>query len=474
MGLETSPQNPLGRIDPGLVVPRIDPASSGTLATTAMIEAFRNGQISANDIADRAMKRPAVEAAVATATDPEILAAQKQSVVAKGQVDVLAAQKAQELSRIPEGVLPYYQEVVKARIFPPVNLKNWNDTTTQQVVKAFSDLSDFHKEAAKAKIIGSSVASGKTIDPATKQEFEGPISGATREPLDRDAVQSVADWALKYGNDPAAWIKDGKQPVHEDLFSAPGTAITKAAYIPGTLPTDEAAAPLAIPENMKARLNAPSRGRMVGLPPEEKSPTQQQAQAGMFVARALGADEVFKNLEKAGFDPGSTKNWAQDLLIGPLSALKSADRRSYDAAKNEWSQGLLRLESGAAISNKEQKWYENTFFPTGLEPKAVQNQKARMRADVEAIANQMAKTGHLDVPALLNVESRADLIHDLTTGGALSGKSLSVVKIGGRSGRLDNSDPANPKIIWDTPAPASKSYVPPISLRQTNVTVEPK
>lgn len=449
MGLETAPQNPLGRIDPSMVVPRSDPSLNSPSATAAMIDAFRNGQITANDIADRALKHPAMEAAVKNATDPQLVEARKAQEMAGSQEAVIKAQQMKELANVPASVLPYYQAAVQAGVMAPVDLKKWTDADTQRTIKAAGDLLEFHRESAKAKMLTGSIVSKPKEDPVTHNVYDVPTSHTTGAELNPEAAKAVNTWDVQYGTNPVKWIQAGKPPVHEDLFAAPGAI---------TAPTTGAATPT---------------GRLVKTG-DEKAPTAQQAQAGMFAARALGADEVLKNLQQAGFNPASTQNWLQDFLIGPLGAFKTGERKAYDAAKNEWTQGLLRLESGAAISNKEQSWYEKTFFPTAFDPPAVQDQKAKMRADVEIIANQMAKTGRLDVPALMNVEGRANLIHDLSKSGVLTGgtnSSLQKVNLGGKTGRWD---PANNRIIWESAPAASKPYVAPTSLRGDKISVESK
>lgn len=450
-----------------MVVPRPDPSLNSPSATAAMIDAFRSGQISANEIADRAIMHPAMVAAVKKATDPALVKARGEQEIADSEKAVIETARAKELANVPTSVLPYYQAAVQAGVMAPVDLKTWSDKDTQQVIKASGDLLEYHKESAKAKMLTGSIKPGQKEDPTTRQVFEVPTSSTTGAELNADAAKAVNNWDAQFGTDAKKWIQAGKPPVHDDLFSAPG--IVTAPYVPGTLPKDEGPAPM-----MSGGVPEKSTGRLIKSG-DEKAPTAQQAQAAMFSARALGADEVLKNLEKAGFNPGSGSNWMQSFLIGPLAVLKTADRKAYDAAKNEWSQGLLRLESGAAISNKEQSWYENTFFPTGFDPKEVQDQKARMRSDVEAIANQMAKTGRLDVPALLNVEARADVIHSLSKSTKSAGSSLPAVTVGGRKGRLDNSDPGNPRIIWDTAPAGAKAYAPPETLRQNKkAIVEPK
>jgi len=78
--------------------------------------------------------------------------------------------------------------------------------------------------------------------------------------------------------------------------------------------------------------------------------------------------------------------------------LKSGDRKAYDSAVNAWSQGLLRLESGAAISRQEKSWYDKAFFPQVNDPPAVVASKDSMRHDIERMVSEIAQAGGVVSP----------------------------------------------------------------------------
>lgn len=437
MPLESARQDPLGRVDVNQIIGHgQDPTLNSAPATAALIQAFRDGQLTAAEIADRAAKRPLVEAAA----DPEVLAAQKQAIVAGAGMKKLEFEQAAAMAKIPPRVQEMQAELTKYGLATPTAPKDWTDKDTATTVKNWADVEDWKTQVAKASAQKEIATKQEAVDTKTGQKTLIAVSKSSGTPVDRDAVDKTEQFFSSYGKSPKTWIAAGKPPVAE-LFPTAGTATTGA---PGA--------------------GGGTGGAVIGLA-EPKAATEGQAKAALFTARALAADEVFKNLEAKGFNPASTANWVQDLLIGPLGALKTADKRSFEAAKSAWSQGLLRLESGAAIAAKEQKWYEQTFFPTGLEPKAVQDQKAQMRSDVEALAKKLAETGHLDVPGLLKIENQAETIHKLSSNGAFSGSpTRQTVMFKGKAYIADNSDPANPKLIGAAPVSATK-YVAPESLR---------
>jgi hypothetical protein len=135
--------------------------------------------------------------------------------------------------------------------------------------------------------------------------------------------------------------------------------------------------------------------------PSEKAATDVQVRAASGAAKMISADETFENLKQAGFNPASVTNYVQDWFVGPLKFFKTESKRSYEQAEANWMAGLLRLESGAAISEGEKTWYKKAFFPEGGDSPEVQAQKESARRDVESVVAEVARTGNLDVSALM-------------------------------------------------------------------------
>jgi hypothetical protein len=107
-------------------------------------------------------------------------------------------------------------------------------------------------------------------------------------------------------------------------------------------------------------------------------------------------EQVFDRLSQKGFDPTSFMAWTQGLLPNWAGALKGDEVREYAQAADNWVQGLLRLESGAAIAYKEQKWYVNTFFPQVGDGLAVVAQKRQARQAMADFLNE--NVGRLTTP----------------------------------------------------------------------------
>lgn len=128
-----------------------------------------------------------------------------------------------------------------------------------------------------------------------------------------------------------------------------------------------------------------------------------QVRALSAVARAQSANKVFDDLDKKGFNPASKLSQLRMAAykqgtLGKLAATYgqiTPEERSYAAASENWLQGILRAESGAAISQREQAWYENNFFPGIDDPVSVQafkagNRKAMDKAMEAVVVGQMS------------------------------------------------------------------------------------
>lgn len=128
---------------------------------------------------------------------------------------------------------------------------------------------------------------------------------------------------------------------------------------------------------------------------QNKAPTEAQQRAELALSRFAQSNDMMNSLKQAGYDPTSIGSWINGMLP---QILKNGDRKAYDAAVDAWSQGLLRLESGAAISRQEKGWYERAFFPAVNDPPAVVESKASMRHDVERMVAEIAQAGAVVSP----------------------------------------------------------------------------
>lgn len=69
----------------------------------------------------------------------------------------------------------------------------------------------------------------------------------------------------------------------------------------------------------------------------------------------------------------------------------SNEQKLYDSASSAWIQGLLRLESGAAISVPEERSYRNTFLPQTGDTYAVVKLKREMRRNVASKIDMLSE-----------------------------------------------------------------------------------
>lgn len=126
--------------------------------------------------------------------------------------------------------------------------------------------------------------------------------------------------------------------------------------------------------------------------------TEVQGRALIALNRAAASNKVLNDLEQnPDFDPttitsqvrmSAYKAGTAGQVAAQLTGM-SAEERNYISSSASWMQGLLRLESGAAISTKEQAWYERTFFPVVGDDKSVQSNKALARKAVETAMEQV-------------------------------------------------------------------------------------
>ena len=136
---------------------------------------------------------------------------------------------------------------------------------------------------------------------------------------------------------------------------------------------------------------------------KEKQPAATQFQAGLYARRVEQAQDVFNQLEKAGFD-------RSQMAIGVESALpqvlKSPQLQSQEQAEKNFVNALLRRESGAAIAKSEFESAEKQYFPrAGDSPEVLAQKKANR---LQAIAGLKAEAGPaLEQIPLVRVEASA-------------------------------------------------------------------
>lgn len=114
----------------------------------------------------------------------------------------------------------------------------------------------------------------------------------------------------------------------------------------------------------------------------DKPPTEDQAKTGFNADRMAGASAIIGRLENSGhFNP---------TLVGPLGAMGATNSREYNAAKREWSDGIIRMTTGAAATKQEIDAVDQAYFPQIGDAPAVIAQKAARRISVQRAAQTRA------------------------------------------------------------------------------------
>ena len=139
-------------------------------------------------------------------------------------------------------------------------------------------------------------------------------------------------------------------------------------------------------------------------PASNKAPTDVQGRAQLGLPRFDEASSLMDELKASGYNPAGNWESASSFLPGPL---KPEDRQKFELAKSAFAQGVLRLESGAAISVSENKNYGEVFFPKWGDSPAVMQAKEQLRSEVASMAAGIAAGGAQAIP---EVKARADAI----------------------------------------------------------------
>lgn len=410
MGLETPTA--------GLQVTPLNSARStfdGQSAVDAMIAAFRNGQVTTADLIDRATKMPALRQQVADVTNPANVAARNKILLENAAQESTATLKAKleleqnsQLAKIPVEYKAKIQDLYKANFFPPtVSLSSWDSNAAAAVNSAHSTLKEWESEAASANSLNKSIKTGTT----TVGGIEVAVPKTPTEKIaDAGAVDYNNAWESTYNN-PASWVSAGKPKVWRDLYKRPpgtstiiskGDGTVSVGHVPDSATTPSAVDALTIsPRVASSDGKAPSvtlgslepGASLVGKPPPTPvyHITEVQGRARSFAESAKISSEELARLSGAKFDPTTlgtyTANAASNVWgLGALEGLKSDELKNYNTAQENWGMGLLRLQSGAAITPKEGLNYAKMYFPQIGDGESTVRLKARLRAGQEKVA----------------------------------------------------------------------------------------
>lgn len=202
---------------------------------------------------------------------------------------------------------------------------------------------------------------------------------------------------------PVKDLQTPKKTVTTKTTSPDGTVTEKTEVIEATShPNPDAAAVIDKPSLDVSGAYVKKAG--TGVP--QKAMTDVQGRAALGLPRFEESNKLMEGLKSAGYNPAGTWQSATAFLPGPA---RPENRQSFELAKNAFAQGILRLESGAAISVSENKNYGEVFFPKWGDTPAVMQEKENLRAGVAAIAAEIATSGGVATP---DVQAKANVIKE--------------------------------------------------------------
>lgn len=112
-------------------------------------------------------------------------------------------------------------------------------------------------------------------------------------------------------------------------------------------------------------------------PVEGKDLTEGQSNSLGFASRMILNEGTINDVIARGYRPGGLTEFG----FTP-ERLKTDDRKTYEAAKENWIAAALRKESGAAIGKEEYAAADRQYFPQPGDSEKVLKQKANLRSTV--------------------------------------------------------------------------------------------
>lgn len=312
----------------------------------------------------------------------------------KDLADKLAVQK-REHEKLGDGIGVTYDIDFMGRRWTPGEIQRvlkWRqDTPTASMMKPGDWESVFgNAPAAAPGQVAPAAAPAEQFKPLTVLPADSPDSNVLRASavsnLGLDASKAATMSDLEIQNAFAKRAFDTKPAVTPPVVPAT-SAPAKAVVVPGT-----PAAAAAGPKTFRDDLNGVEIFQMAVN--SGKPPTEVQQRAIMALGRFAPSEQALAGLKNEGFDPSS---WAGIVYLNRFypNIFKPQDWQAYDVATQSWAQGILRLESGAAISAREESWYKKAFFAQPGDTPAVMRMKEKLRGSVEEAVGQLAGAGPL-------------------------------------------------------------------------------
>lgn len=436
-------------IRPEIATSQIQPLQLGVQqnAVAALSDAFRQGVITSDDIISRygdlaKTEQKAKIQGLDELISPEAIAQRKQhaellSDKDKAEIANLPAAQAAELAKLQQIKLQADQGdraamreyAIKNGFAASLSQMAPGETYTKE--HADKDAQVYQDAVRYAQAVKAAQDTLKDINPvpnkkefsddtgtSSETDYENPIltSGTGKHTYTQD--QSVKASSLA-NMTPQEWLAAGKPTSGEYIFGAKPVEKPAAAVENPVQPVNELVTPRKTTEVEERKANGdvkitrtvveptenPNIPKSIkdlkpgqsfkAAPVKEKTPQEAQGRALNALARFASSNDMQKALTEAGFDPTSVGTWMKNLLP---EMLKSGDVKAYNAAKDLWLQGLLRLESGAAISASEKQWYENSFFPRVNDTPSIVESKRSAREGIERMVSEYAQAGGVVSP----------------------------------------------------------------------------
>jgi len=404
MGLESAPQNPLGRIDPGSLIGLPEPVVTPS-AVAALSTAFRQGVVTSDDIISRygelAQKKKKSELmSLDEMASPEAVASRAQATAtqtAQGALGQAQAEAGLPMVGPNQALQKQELELKAAELRHGPAIKYFQAYSAEAGITAQPMLENGNPDYSEMARIGAQLYAWKTEKELAKERLEPAQL--------KDALVNGQKVLMKINKRGELITPEFEKVLTERILRpftniAPGGVQTSAVPAPAVAaPAGQPAAqaaPAAAPSVIPAGQPVPGIGMSLGATTEGiKAPTEAQQRAQLALARFGQSNDMLQSLREAGYDPATTMSWINGLLP---EIFKSGDRKAYEAATGAWSQGLLRLESGAAIAPREKTWYERSFFAQVNDPPELVAQKEMMRSNIEKMVAEMAQAGGILSP----------------------------------------------------------------------------
>lgn len=437
---QISPINPANLI--GLASPVVEPR-----ATSALTDAFRNGVVTASDIVERfgAVGKSADAAKVMAAREAVSPESQAQRAATQ-QAQTVQAQQATRRAQFP-GTAAFDLLGPGAGVEMPLKPDGTPDTAKENQIGTHLAAWDSTRKAAAAEEKGLI----QHIDKATNtvlwlEPGGGPVSPARLNQLRKDARMSFQEYIQKFPGIASSIFPGAGQSTEVTATPVEAAPIEVTPVIRANLANKfgaDAIGPMSdrdvsrlfqaereaavAPPEVTARPAVQVAGQptelgfALGPAPVEVEPkiksTAEQDKAKLAMARFAESNDMQSALAKAGYDPTSIGSWYNSILP---QIIKSGNQKMYESAKSAWAQGLLRLESGAAISAQEKEWYEKSFFPQVADTAAIVSAKEKLRHTTEQMVSEIARLGG-ETPETIALADR--LFQQASALGKLSGVS---------------------------------------------------